>query len=115
LHKFELAISAQIFVAETARDLQMFVQSRNHQHLFEQRRRLRRPEKLTEKGARRQSERKAGTIGAVHRLDVCADETICLMFARGDTRWRIRYFDDTALTLLPDFDFSPAVFTAMMR
>ena len=41
LGEFGLAVGAQIFVAEAAHDLKIFVEARDHQYLLEQLRRLR--------------------------------------------------------------------------
>src|SRR6266446_7933590 len=46
LREFELAVSAQIFIAKTLHDLKVFVQSRDHQNLLENLRRLRQRVKL---------------------------------------------------------------------
>src|SRR5690349_1401411 len=46
LREFELAIGAKIFVAETARNLEVAVETRDHQNLLEDLRRLRQCIKL---------------------------------------------------------------------
>ena len=46
LREFRLPVGAQVFVAEAFGDLKIFIEPGNHQHLFEQLRRLRQREKM---------------------------------------------------------------------